>query len=532
MNLSRLQQHLASISQTRDYAQLQGIIRGLEKESLRVTGRGTLALTPHSPQLGSPLTHPEITTDFSESLLEFITAPQADMAAVRGQLEDVHRFTYHTLRDEYLWVNSMPCVLSKDDDIPVARYGNSNVAKMKTIYRLGLGQRYGRLMQTIAGVHYNFSLPDEFWGFLREAEQSTLDLQTFKTQRYFDLIRNFRRYFWLLLYLFGAAPAVCPTFVQGRKHALTPLEKDKGTLHSPFATSLRMGDLGYQSTAQQSLRIDYNNLPDYLQALCEGITRPHPDYVAIGVKDEDGHYKQLNTGILQIENEFYSTIRPKRTANSGEAALRALHDRGVEYVEVRCLDLDPYDPLGISTDQMYFLDTFLVYCLLADSPLADHDENRRVRENQQRIVYRGRDPELELLNHQSSFRFQTWARELMAELGDVADVLDSANGFKLHRAALDRQNEKVQDPSMTPSARVLADLRDSRQTFYEFGLQQAMQHANYFRAKPTSESLLARYRQMAQESISAQQQIENQEQADFDSYLAKFYAQYGCCSGC
>lgn len=530
--MSRLQQHLASISNAGAYARLGEIVRGLEKESLRVTGRGTLALTPHSPQLGSPLTHPEITTDFSESLLEFITAPKPDVAAVREQLEDVHRFTYHSLQDEYLWVNSMPCVLSKDDNIPVARYGSSNVAKMKTIYRLGLGQRYGRLMQTIAGVHYNFSLPDEFWRFLQDAEQSTLDLQAFKTQRYFDLIRNFRRYFWLLLYLFGAAPAICPTFVHGRKHALVPLEKDQATLHSPFATSLRMGDLGYQSTAQQSLRIDYNNLPDYLRALCEGITRPHPDYTAIGVKDHEGHYKQLNTGILQIENEFYSTIRPKRTAKSGEAALRALHDRGVEYVEVRCLDLDPYDPLGISAEQMYFLDTFLVYCLLADSPKADIDENRRVQENQQRIVYRGRDPELELLNHQDSFRFRAWAGELMAELGEVADLLDSAKGFKLHRASLDRQNDKLRDPGLTPSARVLADLRESGQTFYEFGLQQAMQHANYFRAQPTSESLLTHYRQMAQESISAQEQIESDGQPDFDSYLAKFYAQYRCCSGC
>lgn len=530
--MSRLQQHLANISNAEAHAGLGKIMRGLEKESLRVTGRGTLALTPHSPLLGSPLTHPEITTDFSESLLEFITAPSASVAQVLGQLEDVHRFTYHSLRDEYLWVNSMPCVLSRDDNIPVAQYGKSNVAKMKTIYRMGLGHRYGRLMQTIAGVHYNFSLPDEFWRFLLNAEQSSLDLQSFKTQRYFDLIRNFRRYFWLLLYLFGAAPAICPTFVQGRKHALVPLEKDQGTLHAPYATSLRMGDLGYQSSAQQILRIDYNNLPDYLRALCQGITQPHPDYVGIGVKDGEDNYKQLNTGILQIENEFYSTIRPKRTAKSGEAALRALHDRGVEYVEVRCLDLDPYHPLGIGAEQMYFLDTFLVYCLLTDSPLADRDENRRVQKNQQEIVYRGRDPDLALLNHHESFRFKSWAGELMAEMREVAGLLDNANGVGSHRESLERQSEKLRDPSLTPSARVLADLRESRQSFYEFGLQQAIQHANYFRAKPTSEDLLTRYRQLAQESISSQQHIEGEDQMDFDSYLAKFYAQYACCSGC
>ncbi|MEX1031847.1 MAG: glutamate--cysteine ligase [Cellvibrionaceae bacterium] len=528
--MSRLQQHLTAIGAVDGHAGLTGIRRGLEKESLRVTGRGTLALTPHSPVLGSPLTHPEITTDFSEALLEFITAPDSDVATVLGQLENVHRFTYHALRDEYLWVNSMPCVLSKDDNIPVARYGDSNVAKMKTVYRLGLGHRYGRLMQTIAGIHYNFSLPDEFWTFLREAEKSTLDIQSFKTQRYFDLIRNFRRYFWLLLYFFGAAPAICPTFVQGREHSLVPLDKAGATLHAPHATSLRMGDLGYQSKAQQSLHIDYNNLPDYLRALCSAITRPHPDYEAIGVKDAQGHYQQLNTGILQIENEFYSTIRPKRTARSGEAALRALHDRGVEYVEVRCLDLDPYQPLGIGAEQIHFLDTFLVYCLLADSPPADADEHGRVQENQQRIVYRGRDPRLELLNQHTSYSFSEWATELLSGLRDVAGLLDAANGAGTHTDSVNQQADKLREPGLTPSARILSELRENRQSFYEFGLQQAMQHAQYFRGTQLDEKLLAHYRQLASRSLEEQRAVEHQEQLGFAEYLAGFYAQYGCCS--
>jgi glutamate--cysteine ligase len=529
--LSRLQQHLNTIGAANDYAHLGHIVRGLEKESLRVTGRGSLALTPHSPLLGSPLTHPEITTDFSEALLEFITAPHASIPAVLAHLDDIHRFTYGCLQEERLWVNSMPCVLSRDDEIPIAQYGNSNVARMKTVYRLGLSHRYGRLMQTIAGIHYNFSLPDEFWHFLRDVEKSALDLQTFKTQRYFDLIRNFRRYFWLLLYLFGAAPAICPTFVRGRKHSLVPLEQDKATLHAPYATSLRMGDLGYQSQAQQNLRIDYNNLSDYLRALCTAITQPHADYAAIGIKDTEGSYQQLNTGILQIENEFYSPIRPKRTTNSGEAALRALYDRGVEYVEVRCLDLDPYEPLGIGPEQMYFLDTFLVYCLLSDSRLADGDEPRRVQENQQRIVYRGRDPDLELLNHRERFRFADWAGELLSELRDVAGLLDSANGVKLHTASVLRQTDKLRDPELTPSARILRDLREDRQTFYEFGLQQAIQHANHFRREPVSETLLAHYRQLASDSLAAQRHLENEKQPDFAVYLANFYAQYRCCAG-
>jgi glutamate--cysteine ligase len=530
--LSRLQRHLTKILAADNYAHVGEAIRGLEKESLRVTGRGTLAQTPHSPLLGSPLTHPEITTDFSESLLEFITAPTNSVDAALTELDDIHRFVYQTLENEYLWVNSMPCLLSRGDNIPVALYGSSNVATMKTVYRLGLGHRYGRLMQTIAGIHYNFSLPDEFWRFLQDAEGSGQDLQSFKTQRYFDLIRNFRRYFWLLLYVFGAAPAVCPTFVHGRKHSLVTLHDDRATLHAPYATSLRMGDLGYQSEAQQSLRIDYNNLPDYLRALCSAITRPHSDYVAIGLKDGDGNYNQLNTGILQIENEFYSTIRPKRTTKSGEAALRALHDRGVEYIEVRCMDLDPYQPVGIGPEQIHFLDVFLLYCLLADSVPADSDESRRVNENQQRIVYRGRDPELELLNHQESFRFTEWAGELLTELEEVAGVLDTAKGGSVHRDSVRRQMAKVRDPELTPSARILADLRESKLTFYEFGLQQAIRHANEFRASALEAERLARYQQLAKDSLAAQHRIEQEDELDFDKYLASFYAQYHCCAGC
>lgn len=530
--MSRLQRHLKLISNADHFAHLSGIMRGIEKESLRVTGRGTLAMTPHSKRLGSAMTHPEITTDFSEALLEFITPPTTDVAASIQRLNDIHHFTYQVLEDEYLWVNSMPCVLAKDEDsIPVGRYGSSNAALMRTVYRLGLGHRYGRLMQTIAGIHYNFSLPDDFWIFLRAAEQSTLELQDFKTQRYFDLIRNFRRYFWLLLYVFGAAPAICPSFIHGREHSLTPLDDSGTTLHAPYATSLRMGDLGYQSKAQESLHVDYNCLPDYVRTLCEAITQPHPDYEVIGVKDEQGNYKQLNTGILQIENEFYGPIRPKRTATSGEAALRALYDRGVEYIEVRCLDLDPYQPVGIGAEQMYFLDTFLLFCLLEDSPLADNDEHLRVQENQQRMVYQGRNPELELLDHDGPRSFVDWAQELIEQLKDVAGLLDAANQTDVHSRSVMEQAAKVLDSSLTPSARVLADLRADGLSFYEFALQQALQHSSRFRNTALPQEVQQRFETLAAESLAKQAELEEQPQADFDQYLADFYAQYQCCFG-
>ena len=130
-------------------ARLLGIRRGIEKESLRTQPSGALALTPHPAPLGSALTHPHITTDFSESQLELITGVHAGVEACLEELTQVHQFVYRTLGDEMLWVGSMPCGLPTDETIPIGVYGSSNVGRAKSIYRMGLGHRYGRRMQTI-----------------------------------------------------------------------------------------------------------------------------------------------------------------------------------------------------------------------------------------------------------------------------------------------------------------------------------------------------------------------------------------------
>src|SRR5690606_33606386 len=194
---------------------LSGILRGVERESLRVTDGGCMALTDHPIGLGSALTHPQITTDFSESLLEFITPPSHRLHTLLDQLKALHTYTYQHIGDELLWSHSMPCMVGDNDSIPVARYGTTNRGKMKTVYRIGLGHRYGRVMQTVAGVHYNFSLPGSFWAFMHQNEGAVEDLDQYTTRRYFDLIRNFRRNYWLLIYLFGSSPAICRSFVKG-----------------------------------------------------------------------------------------------------------------------------------------------------------------------------------------------------------------------------------------------------------------------------------------------------------------------------
>lgn len=510
---------------------LGGIRRGVEKESLRVTPEGELSQVAHPKGLGSALTHPHITTDYSEALLEFITEPFTRVDALLNQLDDIHRYTYSVLERELLWPTSMPCALKGEEGVPVARYGTSNSGKMKTVYRLGLAHRYGRVMQTIAGVHYNFSLPDDFWQTLQREEGDTDTLQDFKTRRYFDLIRNFRRYSWLLIYLFGAAPAVCRSFVRNRPHKLVPFEGDEHTLHAPYATSLRMGDLGYQSDAQQQMIVCYNDLPSYLQTLCKAITQPHPAYQAVGVKDADGEYQQLNTSLLQIENEFYSSVRPKRTTRRGETALQALRLRGVEYVEVRCVDLNPYEPLGISAEQIHFLDAFLLHCLLAPSPKAGDQEYRNIQENQARIVYRGREPGLTLCRGDGEVAMAEWAGALLQEMDACAGLLDQNAGDGHFRAAVAQQRRKVDDPALTPSARVLEDMRREKLTFFRHAMGLAEQHREVFLRRPLDPERQAAYARMAEQSLSDQEAVEAEDQVSFEDYLANYYRQYQDC-GC
>jgi len=513
-------------------ASLRGILRGLEKESLRVTPEGTLAQTDHPPALGSALTHPHITTDYSEALLEFITEPFADVEHLLAQLDDIHRFTYQQLATsrERLWPASMPCILGSDAEIPVARYGSSNSGKMKTVYRVGLGHRYGRSMQTIAGIHYNFSLPDDFWRALQMQTDNQQTLQDFKTERYFGLIRNFRRNFWLLIYLFGASPTVCACFVNNRAHKLQPFPAAEQTMYLPYATSLRMGDLGYQSDAQKTLVVNYNNLSDYLKTLCGAITQSHPAYEQIGVKDSEGNYQQLNSSLLQIENEFYSSIRPKRTTERGETALQALRLRGVEYVEVRCVDLNPYEPLGITIEQMQVMDAFLLYCLLSDSPATDEREFYQGQENQKRIVNSGRDPSLQLLRGDQSVSMRSWANEILSGSGACAELLDQAKGGDAYRQALLLQLDKVEDAELTPSARVLRDMSSAQQSFYAHTLALAEQHRAYFAAHPLAAEKQAEFKQMSEQSQQAQEKLESGLAIDFAQYLENYYAQYDGCS--
>lgn len=500
---------------------LAGMRRGLEKESLRVQVDGRLAQTPHAQAFGSALTHPYITTDYSEALLELITPATGSIAETLGFLDDLHRFIYAHLGDEELWVNSMPCILGDDDSIPLAQYGTSNIGRMKTLYRRGLGVRYGRRMQTIAGIHYNLSFPDAFWRAWQEQCGDTQALADFRSQKYFALVRNFQRHSWLLLYLLGASPAVCGSFLQGREHHLQSC--GRGTLYLPLATSLRMSSLGYQNTVQSDLKVSYNGIDDYVRDLSHAIRTPYPPFEQIGLKDAEGEYQQISTNILQIENEYYGLIRPKRTTQRGERPTTALSRRGVEYVELRCVDLNPFSPIGIDDTSAHFLEVFALHCLLSDSPPFSGIEYAALPANQQQMVERGRDPELRLDVHGESRLFVEQAERLFDELTALAPVLDVAHGTTAYAQAIAHEARKLYNPGLTYSATIVRELKGNDCSFFEFAQRMARTHGEYFRARPLQGERAEAFAEAAAMSHREQAAIEAADTLSFPDFLADWF---------
>jgi glutamate--cysteine ligase len=495
--------------------------KGIEKECLRVTPTGDIAHTPHPRALGSALTHPDITTDYSEALLEFRTPPCADVEDTVGFLEDIHRFVYGCLEDEILWAASMPCRLRGEEDIPIARYGHSNVGKMKHIYRRGLGYRYGRAMQAIAGVHFNYSLPEAFWPAYQYQEGESGSLRDFVDRSYFGLVRNIQRYGWLLLYLCGASPAVCRSFMGLRDADFETLDPE--TFYVPFATSLRMSDIGYKNQNQRGLDISYNDLSEYVAGLCRAIETPYAPYREIGVK-VDGEYRQLNDHILQIENEYYGFVRPKQAARSGERPTLALQRRGVQYVELRALDLGCFHPSGLDAGEIRFLEAFMLFCLFTESLPLTGEESREIEHNQLAVARHGRDPDVTLQERGISRPFAEFALDVCGRIEAICALLDGAAPERPYGSVLNRQRAAIHDPSLLPSARMLAEMRERGESFFAFALRRSERHARYFRDRPLSKERAPYFANAAEASLAKQAEIERKDDLSFEDYLKRYYA--------
>jgi len=515
------ERHLSALVNGGEPQILQGGRKGVEKESLRVLPHGHLAATAHPPLLGSALTNEHITTDYSEALIELVTPAFTHSWELLQYLLDLHQFVYRHLGDELLWATSMPCAIEGDADIPLAQYGSSHVGRMKTVYRNGLGLRYGRMMQAISGVHFNYSFPLPFWEAYRAMRGAREPGAQFMSASYFELLRNYRRHGWLVLYLFGVSPVVCKSFLRGRQLRLTDF--GPGTAYEPYATSLRMSDVGYRNRNQAGLAVSVNSLDEYVRDLTRAINTPYPPYEALGVK-VNGEWRQLNANILQIENEYYSFIRPKRVARSGERPTKALRRAGVEYVEVRALDVSAFDPVGVNQNKLRFLEAFLALCLMKDSAPIGDSEQAALDQNHLTVARRGREPGLALWREGSGVPLREWARELLDSMTGICEILDRGDAARPYSHALAVQVAKVEDVALTPSARLMAELAGG-ESFFDLALRTSAAHKAYFLdLYPPNDERLREFAQEAQESLAAQRAIEASDRGTFEEYLSRYFA--------
>ncbi|HEY6484137.1 MAG TPA: glutamate--cysteine ligase [Steroidobacteraceae bacterium] len=502
---------------------LQNGRKGVEKESLRVRPDGRLATTAQPRALGSALTNVHITTDYSESLIELVTPPFTASWELLQYLLDLHQFVYSHLGDELLWATSMPCAIERDEDIPIACYGSSHVGRMKTIYRRGLGLRYGRMMQAISGVHFNYSFPLPFWELYADVRESRERGPDFISASYFDLLRNYRRHGWLVLYLFGVSPVVCKSFLRGRNFDLADYSSD--TAFEPYATSLRMSDVGYRNRNQAGLAVSVNSLAEYVRDLTHAITSVHPPYAALGVKDASGAYQQVNANVLQIENEYYSFIRPKRVARSGERPTKALQRAGVEYVEVRALDVSAFDPVGVNQNKLRFLEAFLALCLMKASAPIGTAEQDSLDGNHISVARRGREPGLQLWRDGRMVPMAAWAQELIDSMRGICEVLDRGDASQPYSHALAAQAAKLAEVALTPSARLMAELNENHESFFDLALRMSKAHKAYFlELYAPNRERVAEFTAQAQESLARQAAIEAGDQGTYEDYVARYFA--------
>ncbi|PKF60216.1 glutamate--cysteine ligase [Psychromonas sp. psych-6C06] len=502
---------------------LVGFGRGVEREGLRVKPDGKLSEASHPYAFGSALCHDSITTDFSESLLEFITPVAKGVDQLFDYLNDIHHYAaMHLENDETLWPISMPCFVESQDNIELAQYGNSNTGKMKTAYRQGLKNRYGSMMQIIAGVHYNFSLPASFWDTWREIHQSSLTGHAAQSAGYLGLVRNYFRYGWVIPYLFGASPALCQSFLQGKETKLDFKKVGKGTIYLPYATSLRLSDLGYTNSSQSSLNICYNSVDNYIDSVRQALHKKAPEFKELGVKDGD-KYIQLNDNVLQIENELYASIRPKRVQKTGETPSQALHARGVEYIEIRSLDVNPFSKVGITEEQVNFLDLFLTWCAIKPSEDISATESKHFAGNLSAIVTEGRNPDLTLEIDGRTLSVAQWGEWITNELKALAVVLDKSGNEERYKQAIEHIAPRFNAPELTSSARILDKIISADSDNGPLALALSKEYKQALIDQPYQIWSDQYFEDQKESSQIKQREIELADKLNFDDYLISYF---------
>lgn len=518
---------------------LDNILRGVEKENIRMDSKtGCLSNYPHPEKLGSALTHPSITTDFSENLIECVTSPIKNRDNLFQELEDLMIFVNKILSNkknkEFLWPYSMPYLPDSKSvsNINIAKYGSSNIAKMKETYRKGLDNRYGKAMQMIAGIHYNFSFPKELLLKLGPLPgfENISDDQDIITNRYMGVMRGFLRYQWIIPFLFGASP-ICFKGSVVNSHKLPSFlsenNSDKNILFSNTATSLRLSDIGYQNKSQSQINICTNNIQNYAQSLLDATNLPYSEFELIKTKSSNGEYNQLNSNLLQIENEFYSTIRPKSTPQGEYRPAVALSKFGVEYLEIRALDLNPLEPLGLSKKTSAFIDLFLTHLLLQKGDLLDLKNENKNSCNFKSAVENSRNINSIVCIKSDRKNLCKSVRDILISMKNLAIIMDESetNSNNIYTKALQKQIDKTNDLSLLPSNKFINSWQKSGLKFNKFINKLAIDHQNIFNQKKLSEDKLNNFINLARDSKIKQTYIEKNDDIDFEVFLNNYFSQ-------
>lgn len=477
-----------------------GVLRGVEKENLRVSEGGRIATTPHPKGLGHSLTHTAITTDFSEGLLEFVTPPLASIDALEQQLLGLQQFALASIKPELLWASSMPPMVRDPLNIQIADFGRSDCGQRKRIYREGLALRYGKIMQVIAGIHFNFSFPADFMQQISQATGLEAD------DLYMAQVRQLLRYMWLIPYLFGASPAAARSSVTGPLPACLN-HYAPASVMGEYATSMRLGDLGYHNKGRELINIDYSSVKAYAKSLHAATTTPFAEYADLVAQHSS--YRQLNANVLQIENEFYSPVRPKQVIKPGEAPSVALCERGVAYIELRALDLDPFTANGISQQTIAFLDIMMFHSMLSVSDSFKEGEFKLAEANLKQVAMQGRKPKLALQTLHGASPMRDLAASYFAEFEQVASWLDQQVGGDFYRLHLAEQNKKFTQPELTPSARIASQLIEHTMEYDAWVLAQSEQHTAWLDGQPRDAVLQQDLQRLVEESNARYQQLKN-----------------------
>ncbi len=422
---------------------------GLEKENVRVNSNGDLSLAPHPKALGDKTTHPYITTDFSESQIEMITPPSKSIDEAYYFMENLHDIVSLNIGDEYLWPQSIPPVLPEENKIPIARYDESEKGREAEEYREMLAKKYGKRKQLISGIHYNFSFDDDF---LLELKRVIGDERPFKEYRddiYMKISRNLLKYNWFLVYMFGASIGSHESYSKICNNKM--IEGKDGTYYFPYATSFRNGPCGYKNL--KDYMISYKSVADYVEDI----------------------KSLVEVGEISSAKEYYSSVRLKSTI--GGDILKTLPESGVDYLELRFIDLNPFKKVGIERKTLYFLHLFLIYCMISED--RDYTEKLKKEDDYNTMIASsvGRQGETELLRCGEKVNIVEWKLEIVDELEELIKLLVPRK--EEYKKSLEEIRKRIIDRSLSER---LAEEFD-REGYLKFHMDRAKEYLKRSKAK-------------------------------------------------